>query len=235
MNLPKKNQIYLQDEGNNSSCHRRWSWSARVRRGAPRFLFLTHYWWYLSNVGEISVRYWCESSEMLLISRFWINHPFRFVVIKFKYKYSASTNTTSMIIQTNLPCRSVVITFLSPALKEFCYRKNEKKDKGDLRRLRLVFVMLGQSRLCDQKYLIDFSCVFCDFPVFPVFFFYDFSCVFGVFPLIFAVLVIWASRLCDSQIKCLSSWAASPPRLLHYSSFPFDTSLKIFNLWFLWT
>ena len=99
MNFPNKNQIYLQDEGNNSSCHRRRSWSARVRRGAPRFLFLTRYWGYLSNVGEISVRYWCESSEMLVISWFWINHPFRFVVIKFKYKYSSSTNTTSMTIQ----------------------------------------------------------------------------------------------------------------------------------------
>ena len=55
-----------------------------------------------------------------------------------------TTNLNGWLIQ-NLDITN--ITLLSPALKEFCYRKNEKKDKGDLRRLRLVFVMLGQQQV----------------------------------------------------------------------------------------
>ena len=158
------------------------------------------------DFSEILVWEQCDIGDIMIM----INHPFRFVVIKFKYKYSSSTNTTSMTIQnqpsiqvcchqvqvqiqhqwlfkTNLPCRSVVITFLSPALKEFCYPKNEKKDKGDkktktcvcdvgpaagcvIRNIWLIFPVFSVISLCFRCFFLwFFMCFWC--------FSSDFCCV----------------------------------------------------------
>ena len=125
------------------------------------------------DIGVRAVRYWWyQGSESTIHSGL--------------LSSSSSTNTVQVqtqhqwLFKINLPCRSVVITFLSPALKEFCYRKNEKKDKGDLRRLRLVFVMLGQQQVVWSEIFDWFFLCFLWFP-----------CVSGVFFMIFHVFLVF--------------------------------------------